>query len=99
MYIIDKPLKNRNRTLFIFRFKNQEDVDNWFYFLNDIMYNYLEKDKDGYEFKRIIEKLKNRLDNQYVTEDSEFSSSLFQDEMCYFTKYILLLSVKFHYAL
>lgn len=76
MYVDNK--KGRNKEIFVFYFKNQEDFDKTILAMEAKKESLTEK---GIEIlDRYIQLLKSRVDNKYANDESELSGCLFLDE-------------------
>lgn len=90
MYITSYKRSGRSEPLFIFRFKDDRDlectVQSWLVHADG-----LSDEKDKQRFNELVTKIQNRADSKYTTEDSALSSSLFYDEFVYFSDYLAYL--------
>lgn len=76
MYVDNK--KGRNKEIFVFYFKDQEDFDKTILAMEAKKESLTEK---GIEIlNRYIQLLKSRVDNKYANDESELSGCLFLDE-------------------
>lgn len=76
MYVDNK--KGRNKEIFVFYFKDQEDFDKTILAMEAKKESLTEK---GIEIlNRYIQLLKTRVDNKYANDESELSGCLFLDE-------------------
>lgn len=97
MYIETKKRANSNEDMFIFYFKDRNDLDGFISFLN--RYRSILKEafnnslSDCKYVKSIIEKIDTRKNTLYKKEDSELSSFLYSSEMASFTQVMILTSV------